>query len=85
MVIVFQKVQTYLLLSPGNSLILDFNPVSVRPILTHPESDTFLRFNKDFKIQSTSGDRWIQAKQEATLDTQTWQQSWQQTEADGVL
>lgn len=47
-----QKVQTYLLLSLGNSLILDFNPVSVRPILTHPESDTFLGFNKDIKIQS---------------------------------
>lgn len=35
------------LLSPANCLILDFNPVPAHPILTHPESDSFFRFNYD--------------------------------------
>ncbi len=50
MIIVFQEVQTYLILSLALSLILDFNPGSERPILTHPESDSSLRFNNDIKI-----------------------------------
>lgn len=52
MIIVFHKVETYLILSPALSLILDFNPVSLRPILTHPDSDSSLGFNNDSKIWS---------------------------------
>lgn len=47
MIIVFQMVQTHPILSPALSLILDFNPGSVRPILTHPDFDSSLGFNND--------------------------------------
>lgn len=76
MIIVFQKLQIYLELPFALSLILDLNPVPLRPFLTHPEFDSFLRFNCGIRMGSsklTNHFRLVHsyAKQEALVGTLT--------------